>query len=61
MAELKIPVINIDADRPTENVFLELCYNLKPFLLKREEKIESKLVSVVPEEQLKQYEKSYIY
>jgi hypothetical protein len=50
MTELKIPIINIDADRPTENVFLELCYNLKNFLFKREEKIETKLVSIVPEE-----------
>lgn len=50
MTELKIPIINIDADRPTENVFLELCYNLKTFLLKRDEKLESKLVTAIPEE-----------
>jgi len=61
MSELKIPILSIDADRPLENVFLELCYSLKAFLFRREEKLESKLVTVIPEEQLRQYEKSFVY
>jgi hypothetical protein len=61
MTEQKIPVIVIDADRPVQNVFLELCYNLKPFLEKRAEMIEKKLTSVIPEEQLKIYERSSVY
>lgn len=61
MAELKIPITTIDAERPVENVFLELCYHLKPFLFRRNEKLEARLATAVPEEQLKNYEKSLVY
>jgi hypothetical protein len=61
MTELKVPIVTIDADRPMENVFQEICYQLKSFLFKREEKIEQKLITQIPEEHLKNYEKSFVY
>lgn len=59
--ELKIPVLSVDADRPELKAFQEICFLLKPFLNKREEHIESKLTSAIPEEQVKLYEKSWVY
>ncbi len=61
ISELKIPVLEVNGDRPVQKTFQELCHVLKPFLFKREELIESKLVSAVPEENLKFYEKSFVY
>ena len=61
VTELKIPVLQVNGDRPIQKTFQELCHVLKPFLFKREEQIESKLVSFIPEENLKAYEKSFVY
>ena len=57
--EEKIPVIVIECDREIENVFKNICHELKPFLEKRENIIEKELPAIIDEDKLEFYEKCY--
>jgi adenylate/nucleoside-diphosphate kinase len=57
--EEKIPLIMIECDRDIENVFKNICHELKPFLEKRDNIIEKEIPSIIDEDKLEFYEKCY--